>query len=100
MEIAGACFLTLVLGPRERGGTRAPGANYWSSFRTFCWLWLAWASIAVDAWLRICALARLVVSAEKSASWIWLCALVRFVASVVRLLTADCIEFCAAPKPA
>ena len=42
--------------------------RYWISLSTFCWVWLAWASMAVDAWLRICDLARLVVSAEKSTS--------------------------------
>ncbi|PAV71433.1 hypothetical protein WR25_24684 [Diploscapter pachys] len=52
------------------------GCRYWSSFITPCWLWFACASIAVEAWLRICALARLVVSDEKSASVIWLFAAV------------------------
>ncbi len=65
------------------------GCRYWSSFITPCWLWFAWASIAVEAWLRICALARLVVSDEKSASVIWLFAAVRLVELVVRLFTAD-----------
>ena len=35
-----------------------------SSDSTFCELWLAWASIAVEAWLRICDLANWVVDAE------------------------------------
>ncbi len=35
-----------------------------SSDSTFCWLWLAWAIIAVEAWLRIWALASAVVSDE------------------------------------
>ena len=35
-----------------------------SRLMTFCWAWLAWASIAVEAWLRICALAICVVSVE------------------------------------
>ena len=41
--------------PSEEGGRRRRRVKpyYWSSFRTPCWLWFAWASIAVDAWLRI-----------------------------------------------
>ena len=39
-------------------------AAYRSSERTFCWLWLAWAIIAVEAWARIWALAIAVVSEE------------------------------------
>lgn len=38
--------------------------SYLRSVRTFCWAWLAWAIIAVDAWARIWALAIAVVSAE------------------------------------
>ena len=37
---------------------------YRSSDSTFCWLWLACAIIAVEAWLRIWALASAVVSDE------------------------------------
>ncbi len=53
------------LGGRRQGRFLGP---YLSSESTPCWLWFAWASIAVEAWLRICALARFAVSEEKSAS--------------------------------
>ena len=38
--------------------------HYFSSESTLCWLWLACASIAVDAWLRIWAFESAVDSAE------------------------------------
>ncbi len=28
------------------------GEHYRSSDNTFCWLWFAWLSMAVDAWLK------------------------------------------------
>ena len=37
---------------------------YRSSDSTLCWLWLAWAIIAVEAWLRIWAFDIAVVSIE------------------------------------
>ncbi len=40
------------------------GFSYFRSESTFCWAWFACAIIAVDAWLRIWALAMVVVSAE------------------------------------
>ncbi|PAV71432.1 hypothetical protein WR25_24683 [Diploscapter pachys] len=94
------CWDTAGRGPNLRNLSGRQGGHYWSSLSTPCWLWLAWLSIAVEAWLRICALARAVVSAEKSASVIWLFAAVRLVALVVRLFTADWSWFCAAPRPA
>jgi len=47
------------------GGDHRPGSPFYlSSESTFCWLWFACWIIAVEAWLRICALAMAVVSAE------------------------------------
>jgi len=71
MVVAVRCVHACALGniankkkkPRAPRGNSARGFNarfgsvleedYWSSFRTFCWLWFAWASIAVDACDRI-----------------------------------------------
>src|SRR3546814_2840553 len=65
-----------------------------------CCGWVAWASIAVGAWDRICDLARLVVSAEKSVSSIRERDSVRFVARSVRLLTVASRRFWTAPSVA
>ena len=73
---------------------------YLSRLRTFCWFWFAWASIAVDAWLRICALARVDDSAEKSASSIRERASDRFVTLAVSTLMAASRRFCVAPSVA
>src|SRR3546814_19105610 len=65
-----------------------------------CCGWVAWASIAVGAWDRICDLARLVVSAEKYGSSIRERDSVRFVARSVRLLTVASRRFWTAPSVA
>src|SRR3546814_2581777 len=63
-----------------------------------CWLWLACASIAVEACERICDFAISVVSEEKSTSSIRERASVRLVDCDVRLVMADDRRFCTAPS--
>jgi hypothetical protein len=49
---------------QDEQGVERMAWPYRSSDSTFCWLWLACAIIAVEAWLRIWALAIAVVSFE------------------------------------
>src|SRR3546814_1186703 len=70
---------------------------YTTLFRSCC-LWLACASIAVEACERICDFAISVVSEEKSTSSICERASVRWVDCDVRLLMPDDRRFCTAPS--
>src|SRR3546814_7019701 len=64
--------------------------SYRSRLRTFWLLWLAWSSIAVDAWLRTCALASSFVALDQSVSSLRERASERLATFDVRLLTVAC----------
>ena len=59
---------------------------YFSSCRTVCGSWLAWANIAVAAWFRMLNLVKFIISLAMSTSRIRDSAAVRFSVVVARLL--------------